>query len=198
MLQIALTGGIAAGKSTVAKRLVELGAVLIDSDALAREVVEPGTTGLAAIEREFGASVISPDGTLNRPALGAIVFSDAVARETLNGITHPAIRARSKELVAAAADDAVIVHDIPLLFETARERLQRFDRVLVVEAEDARRLDRLVTLRGMTPEEAERRIASQASNADRRSIATTVIDSNGSVDDTLRQVDAFYSSLPAH
>ena len=198
MLQIALTGGIAAGKSTVAQRLVELGAVLIDSDALAREVVEPGTPGLAAIEREFGASVISPDGTLNRPALGAVVFSDTDAREKLNGITHPAIRARSKELVDAAADDAVIVHDIPLLFEVARERLRTFDRVLVVEADDDRRLERLVSLRGMPRDEAERRIASQASNADRRSIATTVIDSNGTVEDTLRQVDEFYSSLPAH
>lgn len=195
MIQIALTGGIASGKSTVAKRLVELGAVLIDSDVLAREVVAPGTDGLAAIEREFGASVIAADGSLDRAALGAIVFSDSGARETLNGITHPAIRARSRELVEAADDAAIVVHDIPLLVETASARLGSFDHVLVVEADDATRLDRLVTLRGMSRADAERRIASQASNAERRAIATAVIDSNGSLDDTLRQVDEYWQAI---
>jgi dephospho-CoA kinase len=198
MLQIALTGGIAAGKSTVSARLAEHGAIVVDSDVLAREVVAPGTDGLAAIEAAFGSSVISDDGSLDRAALGAIVFSDAAARDTLNGITHPRIRARSKQLVAEASADAVIIHDIPLLFETARERLHSFDRILVVEADDATRLNRLVTLRGMAVDEAERRIASQATNADRRSIATDVIDSNGTRDETLRQVDEFWGSLPAH
>jgi len=195
MIQIALTGGIASGKSTVAKRLVELGAVLIDSDVLAREVVAPGTDGIAAIEQEFGSSVIAADGSLDRAALGAIVFSDATARETLNGITHPRIRARSRELVEAADDSAIVVHDIPLLVETARERLHHFDHVLVVEAADDTRLDRLVTLRGMPRDDAARRIASQASNADRRSVATAVIDSNGTLDDTLRQVDEYWQSI---
>jgi dephospho-CoA kinase len=195
MIQIALTGGIASGKSTVAKRLVELGAVLIDSDVLAREVVAPGTDGLAEIEREFGSSVIAPDGSLDRAALGAIVFSDADARETLNGITHPAIRARSRELVEAADDAAVVVHDIPLLVETASARLGSFDHVLVVEADDATRLDRLVSLRGMPREDAERRIASQATNAERRAIATAVIDSNGSLGDTILQVDDYWQAI---
>jgi len=195
MLQIALSGGIAAGKSTVSKRLVEHGAILIDSDVLAREVVEPGTPGLAAIEAAFGASVIASDGSLDRAALGAIVFSDDNARQTLNGITHPAIRALSKQLVNEAPDDAVIVHDIPLLFETARERLHSFDRVLIVEASDEVRLERLVSLRGMPADEAQRRIASQASNAERRSIATDVIDSNGTLDETREQVDAFWRTL---
>lgn len=194
MLQIALTGGIAAGKSTVASRLVEHGAILVDSDVLAREVVAPGTDGLAAVEAAFGSSVIAADGSLDRAALGAIVFSDESARDTLNGITHPRIRARSRQLVAEASYSAVIVHDIPLLFETARERLDSFDRVLVVEADDSTRLERLVTLRGMTVVEAERRIASQATNAERRSIATDVIDSNGSLENTKRQVDEFWRS----
>jgi len=195
MTSIALTGGIAAGKSTVSKRLAELGATIIDSDVLAREVVEPGTPGLAAIERAFGPTVIAPDGTLDRQALGAIVFSDESARAELNGITHPAIRARSKQLAAEASDDAVIVHDIPLLFETARDRLDGFDAVVVVEAEDSVRLERLETLRGMPRDEAVRRISSQATNAERRSIATTIIDTNGTLEQTIAQVDDLWERI---
>jgi dephospho-CoA kinase len=195
MFQIGLTGGIAAGKSVVARRLVELGAILIDSDALAREVVAPGTAGLAAIAEAFGASVIAADGTLDRPALGAIVFSDEAARETLNGITHPAIRARSREIIAGQAPDAVIVNDIPLLVETNQQ--SKFDSVLVVEAEPATRVDRMTRLRSMDPADAERRIAAQATNAARRAIADVVIDTNGTLEQTRAQVDAYWASLPA-
>jgi dephospho-CoA kinase len=194
MFQIGLTGGIAAGKSVVAKRLVEHGAVLIDSDALAREVVAPGTAGLAAIAQAFGPTVLSADGSLDRPALGAIVFSDENARETLNGITHPAIRARSAEILAAQSPDAVIVHDIPLLLEVGRAT--SFDSVLVVEAEPETRVERMTALRGMDRADAERRIAAQASNAERRAIADVVIDTNGTIEHTLEQVDAYWAALP--
>jgi dephospho-CoA kinase len=194
MFQIGLTGGIAAGKSVVARRLVELGAVLIDSDALAREVVAPGTTGLAGIAAAFGPGVIAEDGSLDRAALGAIVFADAGARETLNGITHPAIRARSRAIIAEQAPDAVIVHDIPLLVETGQAA--KFDNVLVAEAEPDVRIERMTTLRGMAPEDAERRIAAQASNAERRAVADAIIDTNGSLERTIEQVDAYWAALP--
>ena len=200
MFLIGLTGGIASGKSTVAARLAEHGAVRVDADVIAREVVEPGTEGLAAIEREFGPSVLSADGTLNRPALGAIIFADGDRRAALNAITHPAVWRRAKELFAeaeAANENAVVVYDVPLLVEASGERPMRFDVVVVVNASTATRLDRLVELRGMTREEAQHRLNSQATDTERLAIADVVIDSNGTLDETLSQVDRLWAKLTA-
>ncbi|HEX4402347.1 MAG TPA: dephospho-CoA kinase [Galbitalea sp.] len=198
MKLIGLTGGIASGKSTVAHRLVELGAVLVDADVLAREVLEPGTPGLAEVERVFGPSVISADGALNRPALGAIIFADADKREQLNAITHPAIWKRAIELFqrAVAADpDVVIIYDVPLLAEAAADRPMDFDLVVVVQADIQTRIDRMVELRNMSRQEAESRVRAQASDEDRLMLADIVIDSNGTMTDTLRQVDDLWASL---
>jgi dephospho-CoA kinase len=198
MKLIGLTGGIASGKSTVASRLVEHGAVLVDADALAREVLEPGTPGLAEVERVFGSSVIAVDGSLNRPALGAIIFADAARREALNAITHPAIWRRAKELFAAAAaenPDVVIVYDVPLLAEAAADRPMTFDRVVVVEADIETRIERMVKLRGLSRAEAEGRLRAQASDAERRRFADVVIDSNGTLAHTFEQVDDVWASL---
>jgi len=195
MFLIGLTGGIASGKSTVAARLAEHGAIRVDADVLARQVVEPGTEGLAAIEREFGSGVISADGTLNRPALGAIIFADADKRAALNAITHPAVWRRARELFdAAIANDphAVIVYDVPLLVEAKATRPISFDLIAVVDASRETRLARLVELRGMSPEEAAQRLSSQASDAERLAIADVVIDSNGTLEDTLRQADELW------
>jgi len=198
MKLIGLTGGIASGKSTVAKRFVEHGAVLVDADVLAREVVEPGTPALAEIERVFGSSVISPDGSLNRPVLGAIIFADADKREALNAITHPAIWRRGKELFAAAEStnpDVVVVYDVPLLAEAAADRPMKFDLVVVVQADIDKRIDRMVELRGMSRSEAEGRLRAQASDADRLKLADVVIDSNGTLEHTLDQVDSLWAEL---
>ena len=198
MKLIGLTGGIASGKSTVASRLVEHGAVLVDADVLAREVLEPGTPGLAEVERVFGASVIATDGSLNRPALGAIIFADSAKREALNAITHPAIWARAKELFAAAAaenPDVVVVYDVPLLAEAAADRPMKFDLIVVVQADIERRIDRMVELRGMSRAEAEGRLRAQASDEERLRFADVVIDSNGTLEHTLEQVDELWSTL---
>jgi dephospho-CoA kinase len=199
MKLIGLTGGIASGKSTVAKRFVERGAVLVDADALAREVVEPGTPGLAEIERVFGPSVLSPDGSLNRPALGAIIFADADKREQLNAITHPAIWKRGLELFADAEardPDVVVVYDVPLLAEAAEDRPMKFDLIVVVEAALETRVDRMVNLRGMSRAEAEGRLGAQASDDDRRKLADVLIDANGTLEHTLEQVDSLWAELP--
>ncbi|QJU53570.1 dephospho-CoA kinase [Herbiconiux sp. KACC 21604] len=198
---IGLTGGIAAGKSTVAKRFADHGAIVIDADKLAREAVEPGTPGLAAIADRFGASVIAADGTLDRAALGAIVFSDDAARLDLNGITHPAVAQLLKERLAEIAErdpDAVVVYDVPLLAETGGRRDGQFGLIVVVEAPAEQRIARLVELRGMSPEEAARRVGSQASDADRRALADIVIDSGGTLAETLQQVDEAWPTLLAH
>ena len=198
MVLIGLTGGIASGKSVVSARFAELGAVVVDADVLAREVVEPGTEGLAAIAERFGPSVIDAAGRLDRPALGAIIFSDEQARLDLNQITHPAIWKRATELFAeatAADPDVVIVYDVPLLVEASGTRPIRFDRVVVVMASEQTRHDRLVTLRGMDPDEASRRIASQATDDQRRAAADVLIDSDGSLEATIAQVDALWAEL---
>ncbi|WP_167050907.1 dephospho-CoA kinase [Salinibacterium sp. ZJ77] len=196
---LALTGGIASGKSTVARRLAELGAVVVDADVVAREVVEPGTPGLAQIVEAFGPEVLAADGSLNRPALGAIIFADAGARSILNGITHPAVWRRSRELFAEALDadpDAIVVYDVPLLVtETGASRTDEFDRVIVVSADEGERLRRLVEDRGMDETEARRRIASQAPESERLAIADHVIDANSTLDETLRQVDELWGTL---
>jgi len=197
MYLIGLTGGIASGKSLVSSRLVELGAVLVDADVLAREVVEPGTPGLAAIAEHFGPGVIAADGSLDRPALGAIIFADPAQREVLNGITHPAVWRRARELFAAAPKDAVVVYDVPLLVEGAKGRQLDFDLVVVVNASAETRLHRLMELRGMSREEAGHRLNSQASDTERLAVADVVIDNNGSVDDTLRAVDSLWAKASA-
>lgn len=198
MYLIGLTGGIASGKSVVARRLRELGAVHVDADELAREVVAPGTTGLDAIVATFGSGILSDDGSLDRPALGAIVFSDPERRRALNDITHPAVWRRARELfnAAEAADPhAIVVYDVPLLVEAAQDRPIRFDVVVVVNASADVRRERLVDLRGMTRDEASHRINAQASDAERLAIADIVIDSNGTLDETLAQVDALWAKV---
>lgn len=193
---VALTGGIASGKSTVARRLAEQGAVVVDADVLAREVVEPGEPALAAIVERFGSSVLRADGTLDRAALGAVVFSDASARAELNAITHPAVGERSQRLFAeaAAADPhAVVVYDVPLLAEG--RGAGEFDEVVVVHAPEAVRVERLVALRGMTEAEARARVSSQASDEERLALADVVIDSSGSLDETVARADALWEHL---
>lgn len=198
MYLIGLTGGIASGKSVIAKRLGERGAVVVDADALAREVVEPGTPALAEIARAFGDSVISADGSLDRAALGQAIFSDPAKRELLNAITHPAVSQRSHELFDAAAQadpHAVVVYDIPLLVETGRA--SEFDLVVVAHASAETRVARMTQLRGMTPEDALRRIASQATDAERLAVADVVIDTDGGLEDTLRQADTLWERASA-
>jgi len=193
MYLIGLTGGIASGKSLVSTRLAELGATIVDADVLAREVVEPGTDGLAQIARHFGPEVLLADGTLNRPALGAIIFADPEQREKLNSITHPAVWRRARELFDQAAADEVVVYDVPLLVEGAKGRQLDFDLIVVVDASADTRLRRLVQLRGMTREEAGHRLNSQASDAERLAVADVVIDNNGTVEATIEQVDALWA-----
>lgn len=200
MYLIGLTGGIASGKSVVAKRFAELGAVVVDADVLAREVVEPGTPGLAAVAAHFGPRVIAADGGLDRPALGAIVFSDPEARLALNAITHPAVWRRARQLFDEAQrddPDAIVVYDVPLLAEAATDRPITFDLVVVADAGTETRIRRLVELRGMSEQDARNRVSSQASDEQRRSIADEVIDSNGSLDETLAQADALYARIRA-
>lgn len=200
MLIIALTGGIASGKSTVSRRLAEHGAIIVDADKLAREVVEPGTPGLQAIRERFGDEVVSSDGTLNRPALGAMVFSDPKALADLNAITHPAVwRAAIERFEAAeAADpDAVVVYDVPLLVEAAEGRPLHFDRVVVVEADRDERIRRLIADRGMSEADAVSRIGAQADDDSRRAIADVVLDNNGSTQQLVDRVDALWHDLPA-
>jgi dephospho-CoA kinase len=196
MRVIGLTGGIAAGKTVVADRLAELGAVRIDADRLAREVVEPGTPALAEIARRFGSDVITADGALDRAALGAIVFQDPDARRDLEAITHPAVRALSARRMTEAGEadpDAVVVYDIPLLVESGR--VDEFERIVVVHAPREERIRRLVELRGMAPEEAERRIAAQATDEERLAVADDVIDSGVSLARTIEQTDRLWANL---
>ena len=196
---IGLTGGIASGKTVVARRLEELGATRVDADQLARDVVAAGTPGLAAITERFGVGVIAPDGTLDRAALGAVIFQDPEARLALNAITHPAIREMSSRLFAELADrdpDAVVVYDVPLLAEALRDPgYHRFDLVVVVDASTEIRVRRLVELRGLNREEALHRLNSQATDAERLAIADVVIDSNGTLEETIEQADALWAGL---
>jgi dephospho-CoA kinase len=193
MLRVGLTGGIGSGKSTASRRLAELGAVVIDSDNLAREVVAPGTPGLHAIRAAFGSGIITPDGTLDRPALGAIVFADAELRAVLNGIVHPLVRARAAAIAAAAPADAVVVQDVPLLVETGMT--QDFDIVLVVDAPDDERIARLAEARGMSSEDARARMAAQVTREDRLAAADFVLDNSGSPQDLIEHVDHLWPQL---
>ncbi|GAA2320636.1 MULTISPECIES: dephospho-CoA kinase [Streptomyces] len=193
MLNLGLTGGIGAGKSEVSRILTSLGAVLIDSDRIAREVVEPGTPGLAAVVAEFGPEVLTADGRLDRPRLGGIVFNDPERLSALNAIVHPLVRDRSAELQAAAAPDAVVVHDVPLLAENKLAPL--YDLVMVVDATPETQLDRLVRLRGMAEDEARARMAAQATRAERLAIADVVIDNNGPIEALEPQVRKVWADL---
>lgn len=201
MKLIGLTGGIASGKSVVARRLAEHGAIHIDADQLARDVVAPGMPALAAIAERFGPGVIAADGSLNRPALGAIIFADAEARLALNAITHPAVQDLARQLFREAEQndpDAIVVYDVPLLVEASKNAdYHAFDLIVVVVADDETRIRRLVELRGLTREEAAHRLNSQATDVERLAIAGVVIDSNGSLDETLEQADALWATLRA-
>ena len=192
---IAVTGGIASGKSTISRRLGELGAQVVDADALSREAVAPGQPALAAIRHAFGDDVIAADGSLDRAALGRVVFGDEAKRHLLNGIVHPSVLHRSQAAFRAAlARDrhAVVVYDVPLI--DARGTGE-FNRVVVADAPEAVRLQRLIELRGMSEEDARARIASQMSDAERRALATDVIDTGGDLQSTLRRTDELWRDL---
>jgi dephospho-CoA kinase len=192
-MRVGLTGGVASGKSTVAAILAELGAVVVDADVLAREVVEPGTPGLAAVVETFGDRVLASDGSLDRPALGAVVFADEEKRRTLEGILHPLIRRRAEEIEQAAAPGALVVHDIPLLAETGQA--DRFDAVIVVDTPVETQVDRMVRLRGWTAADAEARVAAQASREQRRAVATYVIENTGTHEDLRDRVTEVFEKL---
>lgn len=193
--RVGLTGGIASGKSTVSRRLAELGAVVIDYDRLAREVVEPGSPALELIAQRFGASVIAVDGTLDRPGLGAVVFSDPTALKDLEAITHPAIRDLAALREEAAAQDGIVVHDNPLLVEMGAARA--CDVVIVVDAPEDVQVARMVTDRGMTEADARARIAAQAPRETRLAAADVVIDNTGTLDELSARVDEVWSTLVA-
>jgi dephospho-CoA kinase len=192
-VRVGLTGGVASGKSTVSAMLAELGAVVIDADRLAREVVAPGTEGLAEVVAAFGSEVLTADGELDRPAVGAIVFADEAKRRVLEGIVHPRVRARGAELEAAAPPGALVVHDIPLLAETGQAGA--FDAVIVVDAPPELQVERMLAQRGMTRQDAEARIAAQASREDRRAVATYVIDNTGSLEELRARVAEIVAEL---
>lgn len=193
MLRVGLTGGIGAGKSEVSRLLVACGAVLIDADRIAREVVAPGTPGLAAVAEAFGEEVLTEDGSLDRPKLGSVVFADPQKLAVLNGIVHPLVGARSRELESAAAEDSVVVHDVPLLTENGLARL--YDLVIVVDASPETQLDRLVRLRGMTEADARARMAAQATREQRLEIADVVIDNDVPLADLERRVREVWADL---
>jgi dephospho-CoA kinase len=192
MLNVGLTGGIGAGKSATAARFAELGAVVIDADAIAREVVEPGTPGLAAIVAEFGPEMLDVEGRLDRARLAGVVFGDDAARRRLEAITHPLIGARRRDLLSTVPDDAIVVNDVPLLVEGGSAG--RYRAVVVVQAPREERVRRLIA-RGLPADDVERRMAAQASDEDRRKVATYLIDNDGSLADLDVQVDRIWAEL---
>ena len=189
---IGLTGGIGAGKSTVAAALAAHGATVIDADQVARDVVAVGEPALAALVKEFGKDILSADGNLDRPALGRLVFGNPERVAILNSIVHPAVQARTQSLFAAAGEKDVVVYDVPLLIEAKLD--YPFDLVVVAMAPAEVRLQRLLTLRGMNVDEAQARISSQASDDERRAVADVIIDTAGSLEETQRQVDELWLS----
>ena len=195
MTQVGLTGGIASGKSEVSRLLAERGAIVIDSDVLAREVVARGTDGLAAVVDEFGRGMLTNDGDLDRAALGERVFADAAARQRLEGIIHPRVRARSVEIAKQATSDAVVVHDIPLLIETGQQ--DAFDVLVVVDVPTDVQIERLQKQRGMPEDEARSRIAAQATRTQRTGAADIVVDNTGTLRDLESRVDELWKQLTA-
>ena len=197
VLRVGLTGGIGSGKSAVSSQLAARGAVVVDADQVAREVVEPGSPGLAAVVAEFGEEILRPDGALDREALGKRVFSDAAALARLNAIVHPLVGERTGELFeqAAARGADVVVHDVPLLVENGLAPL--YDAIVVVAATPATQLDRLVRLRGMSPEDAQARIAAQSRLEDKLAVATYVVRNDGSREELVDQVERLWQTLTA-
>jgi dephospho-CoA kinase len=193
VLKVGLTGGIGSGKSTVSALLAERGAVVIDYDRLARDVVEPGSPVLDEIRARFGDAVISADGSLDRPKLGSLVFADAQALSDLNGITHPAIRRLGIQRAAEAGPDAIVVHDNPLLVEMGAAG--QFDVVIVVDVPVEVQVERLTQIRGMTEGDARARIAAQASREQRTGVADLVIDNTGPVDELALIVGGIWDEL---
>ena len=192
MLRVGLTGGIGAGKSTVASLLAERGATVIDADAIAREIVEPGSPILAELVGEFGPRILRADGSLDRGELAALAFSDARATQRLNDIMHPAVRAESERRLASAAAD-IVVYDMPLLVETGQQGL--VDVVVVVDVPEETQVERAVGQRGLERSDVERRISAQATRAERCALADVVIDNSGSRADTVAQVDNLWQLL---
>ena len=191
-MRVGLTGGVGSGKSTVAALFAEHGAVIVDADEIAREVVRAGTPGFAAVVARFGRDVVGPDGELDRPKLAQLVFADETARTDLNGIVHPLVAQRSQELMAGVPDGAVVVYDVPLLVETRRGG--EFDVVVVVEASESTRLERLQQ-RGLPPDRARERMAAQATDEQRRAIASELIHNDGDRAELARQVHALWQRL---
>lgn len=190
-LRVGLTGGIASGKSTVSRRLSELGALVVDADAIARALQEPGEPGYEAMVAHFGERIVQPDsGALDRAAVAAIVFDDAEQLAALNGIIHPLVRRETARLVSEVPPGGVVVHDIPLLVETGQHGAM--DEVLVVQAPEDERVRRMVEDRGMSPEDARRRIAAQVTDEQRRAVATAVLDNSTTIEDLLAQVDEWW------
>jgi dephospho-CoA kinase len=195
VVTVGLTGGIGSGKSQVAQMLAERGAVVIDADQLAREAVAPGTPGLAAVVAEFGPEVLRPDGSLDRPRLGSIVFGDEQRLRALEDIVHPYVGKRSAELIARAPEHAVVVYDVPLLVENDLQ--DAYDLVVVVDADPETALARLVQRRGMTEGGARARMLAQASRASRLAVADRVVDNDGDLDALAAQVDRLLADLLA-
>jgi dephospho-CoA kinase len=193
MLKVGLTGGIGSGKSEVSRRLASYGALIIDADQVAREVVEPGTPGLAQVVDAFGTDVLASDGTLDRPRLAEIVFGDDALRAKLNAIIHPLVRDRIRELEAGAETGAVVVEAVPLIAENGMAGL--YDLVVVVDVSPRIQEDRLVRDRGMTREQVAARVAAQASREDRLAIADIVLDNSGSLDELDREVGELWTEV---
>lgn len=196
MLRVGLTGGIGAGKSEVSRRLAAQGAVVIDADAVAREVVAPGTAGLAEVTAVFGPAVLGADGSLDRAKLGDIVFADAQARGKLNAIIHPRVAQRMAELEQAAGPGAIVVHDVPLITENGLA--DSYDIVVVVDVPPKVQLERLVRHRAMTRDQAKARIGAQASREQRLAVAGIVVDNSGSLAELDRQVGELWAELRRH
>jgi dephospho-CoA kinase len=194
MLAVGLTGGIGSGKSTVAELLARRGAVVVDADAVAREVVEPGTPALAALVERFGGGILAADGSLDRAALAAVAFADEASRKDLEAITHPAINEEFLRRMLAAPADAVVVCDVPLLAESQAAQARGYKAVIVVEAPRDVRLERLES-RGVPRDDALRRIAAQASDEERRALATHLVDNSGDLAHLERQVDDLWAEL---
>jgi len=193
VIKVGLTGGVGSGKSEAARLLAARGAVVVDADRLAREVVAPGTPGLRRVVEVFGEHVLDADGSLDRPAMAALVFADLAARVRLEAIVHPLVGARAAELMAAADADSVVVYDVPLLVE--RSDAAGYDLVVVVDASDEVRIDRLVRLRGWTEADARARMSAQAGREERLAVADVVLANEGSLEELTEQVDALWQSL---